>query len=165
MANKKRSPTKLNSTTQELICEAISRGITKKIDIAALAGVNTETINQWMRWASDPSAEHHIVAKRLQQAMQLATVRRKLWLLESMTRAGENDWRMYAQQLRWLDPEEYGDKNSVNLSGEVKTGDSLTDEQRIAALTRIFDAARKRSSVELDDGAKPLAPAGEAGTT
>jgi hypothetical protein len=63
-----------------------------------------------------------------------------------MERAGSDDWRMWEKRLKWLDPDEYSEKQNVNLSGEVKTVDSLTDEQRIAAIVAIFDAARKRAS-------------------
>ena len=160
----KKSANKLNANTQELLCDGIARGLTKKVDLCRLADISTSTLDSWMAWAEDPTADHHLPALRLKHAMELARARRKLRIMERMEQAGEDDWRMWAQQLKWLDPEEYGDKQNVNLSGEVKTN-ALTDDQRIAQLARILDAARERANRQSVGGAEPVETDGAAGPT
>ena len=155
---------KLNSNTQELLCEGIRRGLTRKTDLCTLAGISTTALDTWLGWADDPTHQHHLPAKRLKHAMELERARSKLRLLERMETAGENDWRMWAQKLKWVDPDEYGDKQNVNLSGEVKTN-ALTDDQRIEQLARILDAARARAGGQPVDGAESVEVDGAAGST
>ena len=137
---------KLNNRTQELLVEAVERGLTKKSEICIHAEISVTTLDEWFKWADDSTHTHYLPAKRLVHAMQTAKVKTKLRYLGEMERAGSDDWRMWEKRLKWLDPDEYSEKQNVNLSGEVKTVDSLTDEQRIAAIVAIFDAARKRAS-------------------
>lgn len=158
---RRKTTSKLNANTAALLCEAVRLGLTQKSDIARFAGISSGTLREWEKVAEDPTAPNHVAAKRIIQALQLERTKLKLRLLDGMETAGKNDWRMWAQKLKWLDPAEYGDRASVELSGKVQTEDvSLTDEERVSQIIRIFDAVRARASASADGGSESVATDG-----
>ena len=156
-------PHKLNLQTQNLICECIRSGIVQKRKFCEFAGITTDTFDKWMTWADDETSDNHIAAKRMKHAVELAKLRLELTLLDRMRTVGDDDWRMHKYLLTVIDRDHYSEQAAVKLSGEVKTSDALTDDQRIEALARIFDAARARAGIDTIDADQPVAIDGESG--
>lgn len=137
-------PPKLTPEVAKRIIDAVSDGAFFG-DAAAYGGVTRQTLHIWMRKgrAQKRGKYHDLVA-----AIDKARAELKVNITKSIIRAADRDWKAGAHWLAKIDWENYGDKQKVQLEGEV------TNEIVVR-----YDNNWKKHEIEEDDstGEKPQA--------
>jgi len=146
---------KLDRELTERICTAIAAGNTLKTS-AALAGVNPGTVSTWLTMGKrDDSPEiYREFSEEVQKARAVAEAR----AVQHITRAaGEGQWTAAAWFLERTNPNEWGKKDRVEVSGPdgAPLAGGSADDSRILALAAAV-AQRAREQEAIERGPAPL---------
>lgn len=135
-------PSKLTPEVQKRITDAIRVGATYEL-AAQYGGVSYNTFNEWMKAGeAATSGKNRELYEEVKSAEGAAAVK---WLAV-IDRASIEQWQAAAWKLERRYPHAYG-RSVTEVTGknggpvEVAT---LTNEERIARLAELFDAARTR---------------------
>ena len=110
-------PTKLNDFTHNAIIEALKIGATYK-DAAGAAGVDYTTFLNWMeRGRNAKSGKFFEFFNESEQAQAEARLKYTKTIASA---AAKGDWRAAESFLKRRDPENWGDKQAVDLNADVK---------------------------------------------
>ena len=111
-------PSKLTKATQELICEAIESGATYN-DASAIAGITYSTFNDWMKQGREATKTNKF--SKFSEAVALSNAKVRISMAAVIRdEAKKGDWRAAESFLKRRDPENWGDKQAVDLNADVK---------------------------------------------
>lgn len=167
-------PTKLNPAVQEAICESLRTGMTRT-GAATLARITYNTFANWYK--SGEAVEEEVVGGKV----KLTTDERRCWeffaAVNEAEAQAEYDFtaiiyneaqRDASHAWRWLERRRKVDYNPAPQvvqhsgpdGGPIETRDvSLSDDERVARLTTLLDAARARRDGQAvnDNDGQPVA--------
>jgi len=111
-------PTKLNKKRQDVIVRAIQDGVNKK-NAAALAGIEYDTFNNWMKRGEDEGKGPYFKFFGL---VTLAEAQCIADCEKSIKNAGvvKGDWRAAVEYLERRDPDIWVKQNKLQISGSAE---------------------------------------------
>lgn len=117
-------PTKLTQETHDAIVRDIGNGVTF-VDAAGAAGIDYATFNNWMKRGE--VAKSGIYFEFFHACKIAQAQARKKFTLVIAKASADGDWRAALEYLKRHDPENWGDRQDVNLKAEssitIKWGD------------------------------------------
>ncbi len=144
---------KLDEAMIERICTAIAAGNYLKT-AAALAGVSPGTASAWITMGKrDDSPEiYRLFASEVQKARAIAEARAVQHIMRA---AGEGQWTGSAWYLERTNPDEWGKKERVEVTGADGAplmGGSADDSRILALAAAVAQRAREQQAVEAGPG-------------
>lgn len=118
----KGQPTKRTPETLKLLLQAAEVGAPLRA-CCAVAGISTELLRQWCDDSPDIAG-------------QIATARERgrVNALQTLQKAGEEDWRACAEWLRLSFREDYSARAEIKVEQEVQGGPLIVSEEVLKAL-------------------------------
>lgn len=120
-------PSKLTPEIQEEIVKAITLGATY-VDAAGSVGIDYDTFNRWMiRGRKSSKGAYHEFCGAVTKAMHKA----RFNYTKVITRAAqEGDWHAALEYLKRHDPDNWGDKQTTTIAGDIPVVVYLPDNGR-----------------------------------
>ena len=141
-------PTKLNLETSSAIVNALKIGATRK-DAAGAAGVDYTTFLNWM--AAGEVAKSGAFFEFFNACTKAEHAARLNYTKVIAMAANGGDWRAALEYLKRRDPENWSDKNTLELTGAggkdlIPEKDKEADARHDRALSSLADAIRESVS-------------------
>jgi hypothetical protein len=136
-------PTKLTKENQEIICKAVENGATYRV-ASLVAGVGYSTFNDWMKAGREAKRKNKY--SEFSEAVERASAKCEARMAEAIVIAGKSDWRAAESFLKRRDPENWGDKQTLDHQSKGEKIQQISDQNYDRSISTLADAIRESIS-------------------